>query len=365
MKVEEVLEPAAFSSLAGEWDRLTEGAAVPTPFSSHPWLDAWWACFPHRGRIRVLTLRDGGGRLVAALPLVERALPVFRLRVLRALTMMGAGISDYTDAPALAGRETEAAAAFVDHLLGDPPGRWHAMLLGDFPPDARGPAALRDRASARGVASHVAPGQATYHVDLPSTHEAFRGTLSSSLRKHLARMRRKVEQEHAGRFLDASRGPDLDAAMDEFFRLHQLRRLSRGEAGSFADEAHRRFHRRVARAFRERGWLRLQFLEIEGRKVAAIYGFLHRDVLYYYLPGFDPEMEKMSPGSLILDHFIESGIADGARSCDFLRGAEAYKTRWGTVERRSQDLVVARSRPRWALHRALQRIRARRGAMAT
>lgn len=364
LRVEEILEPETFASLAREWDELAEAGGSATPFSTHPWLSSWWASFPRRGRVRVLTAREADGRLAAALPLVERALPVFRLRFLRALTMMGAGISDYTEAPARPGREAAAGAAFLDHLAADPPGRWHAMLLDDFPAGAAAPDALRERAAARGLAARVAEGESTWQVPLPASHETFRGTLSSSLRKHIARTRRKVESEQGGRFLDFSRAPDLDAAMEEFFRLHQLRRASRGEAGNFADEAPRRFHREVARAFRDRGWLRLHFLEVEGRNVAAIYGFQHRGVLYYYLPGFDPEMEKLSPGSLILDRFIEAGIADGATSCDFLRGAEAYKTRWGTVERRSRNLIVSRSPARVALHGTLNRLRRRRATVA-
>jgi CelD/BcsL family acetyltransferase involved in cellulose biosynthesis len=51
-----------------------------------------------------------------------------------------------------------------------------------------------------------------------------------------------------------------------------------------------------------------------------------------YIGGFDPRWSALSPGTLLLGHAIEQATAEGAAAFDFLRGAEAYKYRWGAID---------------------------------
>jgi CelD/BcsL family acetyltransferase involved in cellulose biosynthesis len=69
------------------------------------------------------------------------------------------------------------------------------------------------------------------------------------------------------------------------------------------------------------------------RIVAVFYGFAHHDTVSYYLSGYDPELDKHSPGTLIVAHAIEKAVRDGAKTFDFLRGAEDYKYAWGAKDR--------------------------------
>ena len=55
--------------------------------------------------------------------------------------------------------------------------------------------------------------------------------------------------------------------------------------------------------------------------------------VYYYLSGYDPELDKLSPGTLIIAHAVECAVREGATTFDFLRGAEEYKTSWGAKPR--------------------------------
>jgi CelD/BcsL family acetyltransferase involved in cellulose biosynthesis len=51
--------------------------------------------------------------------------------------------------------------------------------------------------------------------------------------------------------------------------------------------------------------------------------------MLFYLNGFDPAYERFSPGSLLIEYAMEQARKSCQRSFDFLRGAEAYKYRWG------------------------------------
>jgi len=100
-----------------------------------------------------------------------------------------------------------------------------------------------------------------------------------------------------------------------------------------ADDVIQQFHREVAQAMLEARALRMYAMRVAGRVVAVFYGFADASTVYYYLSGYDPELENLSPGTLIVAHAIDCAVRDGATTFDFLRGAEDYKLSWGAKER--------------------------------
>jgi CelD/BcsL family acetyltransferase involved in cellulose biosynthesis len=79
------------------------------------------------------------------------------------------------------------------------------------------------------------------------------------------------------------------------------------------------------------------------RVVAVFYGFAHHDTVYYYLSGYDPALEKLSIGTVIVAHAIEQAVRSGVKTFDFLRGAEDYKYAWGAKDRLNQRRRLIRS----------------------
>lgn len=77
-------------------------------------------------------------------------------------------------------------------------------------------------------------------------------------------------------------------------------------------------------------------MRVNDRVIAIIYGFAHLATVYDYLGGYDPSLEKLSPGTVIVAHAIEQAVRDGAKTFDFLRGAEDYKYAWGATDRRNK-----------------------------
>lgn len=53
---------------------------------------------------------------------------------------------------------------------------------------------------------------------------------------------------------------------------------------------------------------------------------------YTYLGGFNPALEALSPGTVIIAHAIDEAIGEGRCAFDFLRGREAYKYAWGAAD---------------------------------
>jgi CelD/BcsL family acetyltransferase involved in cellulose biosynthesis len=126
---------------------------------------------------------------------------------------------------------------------------------------------------------------------------------------------------------------------DQLLRFHEARWSNRSNTGALMRRADA-FHREAAQAMLHHGTLRLYGLNIGGQIVAVLYGFRHRRRGYFYLMGFDAAFSKISPGVLLMIYAIEELIREEAISCEFLRGHEPFKYRWGVSERNTYGLRI-------------------------
>ena len=90
------------------------------------------------------------------------------------------------------------------------------------------------------------------------------------------------------------------------------------------------------------GPLRLAFLSVGGRRIAAGIHFETDEGYLYYNAGVDPDAFDLSPGVLLVYSLIARALATGVRRLDFLRGDESYKYVWGAVDEPIQRLLVRR-----------------------
>lgn len=305
------------------WRRLGPQA---TPFTSPAWLIPWWRSF-QPGSLRTVAIRDGG-RLVGLAPFYLEDGPL-GLRLLP----LGIGLSDMFDVlldPEVDGVMPAMVAAVTSH------GGWQSWHLEEL---ADGAAALALPCPA-GHRTEVAAQSARPVLDLSGAGGDAMASLPSAKRRKL-RMARHRSARRDG-VVETVAADEAGAFLSDLIRLHGDRWSGRGEAGVLADERVRGFHAASLPALARAGIARLSRLRIEGRVAGVYYGFQHGAAAYAYLGGFDPDFAFESPGTILLGHAIESAVADGARSFDFLRGREPYKYEWGAADRWNRLRVIRR-----------------------
>jgi CelD/BcsL family acetyltransferase involved in cellulose biosynthesis len=156
--------------------------------------------------------------------------------------------------------------------------------------------------------------------------------------------RRRAEKHGRCERISANPGNAAEV-MRELFRLHNLRWRCRGENGVLQNPDIQQFHLDVAIRLASTGNLRLDALVLNGRIIGAIYALADGSSTYYYLSGFDPEFEKISPGTLLIGHAIERAISEGQVQFNFLRGSEPYKYAWGAKDQPTVRCSFNRSSP--------------------
>jgi CelD/BcsL family acetyltransferase involved in cellulose biosynthesis len=299
------------TSIRDEWSALAERSG--NPFATWEWAATWWDHFGRGNTLLITACRRSDGTLAAILPLYQSTRG--RLRLLR---FVGHGVGDVLG-PICADEDTALAASALRRVLSEEGRAWDLLLAERMPTD---------------WLSGLLPGHVLQEEANPvlpidgASWDEFLATCSSNLRGQIRRKRRRLEREHGARFRLAEDRQRLDEDFNTLVRLHQARW---GEPRAFTDDR-TAFHRDFAAIAFERGWLRLWFLEVDGRAVAVWYGLRFGDVEWYYQSGRDPEWDSWSVGLTLLARTMQGAFDDGLSAYAFLRGDESYKRRFATKD---------------------------------
>ncbi len=331
--VELIRDPSALERIEGEWRSLAEARGAP--FITPDWYRAWMRCFGDDVTPFVVSVRDDGG-LVGLMPLV-----LSQRRHFPTLSFGGAEYGDYYQPVARSQAEEETVAREFAKVLGELKKEW-AMIAADYvDEDAPWTRALArsNAVSLKAIRYHEHP---SVYLSIPlrdQTWDEYLAGRSRNLRSQLGRKRRALERLGTVRFRRGS--DDLENAMNTLFDLHAKRWAGKGST-IFSSERAREFHLEFARAAQEHDWLRLWFLDVDERPIAAWYGWSIGGRYLYYQAGFDPAWSHVSPGLLLLAHTIEAAFDEGASEYDMLLGNEPFKERLATAAKERRTLVLVR-----------------------
>jgi CelD/BcsL family acetyltransferase involved in cellulose biosynthesis len=162
-------------------------------------------------------------------------------------------------------------------------------------------------------------------------------------KKERHEIRRKVRRAEAAGEVRLDDSTDPLADLEAFIDLHQKRWGADGLFPPTPGGAQSRvLFRRLFEAYGPDGPLRLTFLTVNDRRIAAGVHLETADGYLYYNAGVDPDARDLSPGVVMVQRYVERAIATGRRRLDFLRGDEPYKYEWGAVDEPIQRLLVRR-----------------------
>ena len=168
----------------------------------------------------------------------------------------------------------------------------------------------------------------TYAVDLRGGFARYLDTLQPHRRSDCRRLLRLAEKAA----LSFEFAPVTPLALRELFNLHQRAWIERGEAGAFGQERIQRFHQRLI-ATREDDFAVLvgRLSDSEGA-LSVVYGFLLRDVYYFYQSGNEPDTRRgVRSNGIVAQLLTMQALAEmGVERYDFLAGEADYKRRLAT-----------------------------------
>jgi CelD/BcsL family acetyltransferase involved in cellulose biosynthesis len=185
---------------------------------------------------------------------------------------------------------------------------------------------------------HFLESELHWELELPESFDAFLATLSSSTRKNVRQLSRRLESKHGeGLELRTFTEPsELDAFFGDVEAI-AAKTYQRGLGVSFGDTS---THRARTTLSMEQGWFRGYVLYLDGQPSAYQAGELYGQRYRASATGFDPELGQLRVGTYLLMRVIADLAQLGARVLDYGVGDADYKRSFGTSSTHEAKLVL-------------------------
>jgi len=333
MNLDVITTAEQLASLRDDWDKLIARANVTHPFVTHAWMQSWWECFGAGSEMMILVVREEG-EVVAIAPLLRRK------RIVRFIANAHTPRCDFI----VAEGRSDAYRAISDFLLRQS-GGWNVLQLRDVPTASPTLGELAEQAARHGYLTGV---QRSANSPVLPTTEPWERSMENFPPKRRWYLRNRLKRlSKLGRVsLETISGGDgLPKALEDGFRLEAA--AWKGKAGTAiaCDPVLLRFYATLAQRAADRGWLRLQFLKVDEKRIAFAYCLAYANRMFLLKPGFDPEYGAHSPGNLLFYLSLQELHGQGFVAYDFLGYDDHWKRQWASEGIGHSTLFLYARRP--------------------
>jgi CelD/BcsL family acetyltransferase involved in cellulose biosynthesis len=313
VRVETITDAAGLAALgAAGWDDLVHAMPRPSPFLLHGLVEEWWRTFGEGRRLAVVAAFRGDA-LAGLLPAM-----VERRHGLRTARLVGGHESALGDVMLAAGEPAATAALLVDELRRQP---FDLLDVFGLPAGSRLVEAAGDELAV--IERVEAP-----VLLMPDGFEAAYRAKTDAKKRNLHRRRRRQLGELGTLDVTVARdAADLAPALEEAFRLHDLRWAGRPDGSTFGTPHGKEFHRAAIARLAEIDAARIVHVRVDGRPVAFHYYFALAGTMYVHRLAFDPApaIARLSPGLVATLETLQAASDEGLTRVEYLGGDERYK----------------------------------------
>lgn len=340
MQLNVIQTVSEFDALASEWNDLLNRSASHVPFLRHEYLHTWLQTLGggewDQGDLFIITARTSSGELIGIAPFFLTSYPNGE----QVLMLLGSHeISDYLDLIVPQEYLESFITLVFDFLTGDHAPGWEIIDLYNLLEDSESLPILQAAAEKMGWKTRLETLQPAPHIALPDDWETYLASIKKKQRHEIRRkLRRAANHELPVSWYFVENSESLDTEIDS---LLALMAYDPEKEAFLTDVMKSQMRNAVHKAFNQ-GWLQLSFLEVGGEKAAAYLNFDFDNKLWIYNSGLNHKFYSLSPGWVLLAHLIQWAIAQGREELDFMRGDEAYKYRFGGVDRFVKRLTIHR-----------------------
>jgi len=278
------------------------------------WLKTWWDSFGRSDALYLLSICHEG-RAIGIAPLQRRG---------NTVRLIGdENVCDHLDFIVAPQTSATFYRILLKHLKQDGVNR---LELEPVRPDSSVMTQLLPVAENIGCKISNAAADISYELSLPDSWEDYLTMLSAKERHEIRRKLRRLYE--AGQI--SYRLVDNDFLVkNEMEAFLELFRSNRSDKAEFMNDRMVSFFRGLSEALNQAQILKLFFLDLDERPVAATLCFNYQSTMYLYNNGYDKRFGSLSVGLLGKVLSIKESIQSGQKTYDFLKGAEGYKRRLG------------------------------------
>ncbi len=322
--VSEIRTAADFHDLHDEWNALLSQSTCDVPFLTHEWIETWSDHLAAPGTRTTIIARDDG-RLVFALPLVERRLGggPLSLRLLHSATN-----SHSFRFQLLMEQDRIDVLQYVMEYL-QRRKAWHLLLLDYVPVDDQASRHLLEQALRAGLTGHVKPMYDSAELMIEGTWNEHLSGLKKSFKKTMRRQERRLQEIGEVRVETLQTEREVLDALPEALDIE--RRSWKGDRGSAiaCQPALAQFYTSLAQTTAQRGWMRLSFLNVGGERTAFEFALEYNRKFYSIKIGYDPDKYGVySVGRRLVHESIARCFDNELQAYDFVGAYSPAQEHW-------------------------------------
>ncbi len=322
----------ALASYQEEWDHLLHRCASHVPFLTFEYQQTWWETrgggeWPKSSKL-VLIAAFEDGHLVGVAPLFHSE----NILGKKALMFVGSiEVSDFLDFIVPPNDLSRFIKGLIDFLINtDEIPQWEVLDLYNVLEESPTLENLKTEAEGRGWAHKQIHLQPSPYIPLPGDFDEYLAGIDKKQRHEIRRKLRNVEGGPAAPNLYFVEDPQTLYAETQAFI--DLMAQDPNKRDFLTQTMQEHIHNTAEIAFNN-GWLQLAFLTLNGEKAAANMSFRYNKRLWLYNSGWEWEFRDYSPGWLLLAYLLQWATENGIDEFDFMRGNEAYKYKFGGIDR--------------------------------
>ena len=326
-----------FLAMETEWNEAVERADVPHPFLRHEWFRTWWECFGAGRQLHIVVVREGN-QIAAIAPLMVERVRMYGLP-LRKIDLIHNDHTPRADV-IVAHRDAGRAYRAVWDALTTGRESWDLLQLSRIVRESATHRAMSRYANGAGFPTGRWQGDVSPYLALTGTWDEYYRSLPGKFRQNLRNRLSRLTKFGEPRLEILDNVAAIEAARGDAIRLEASGWKRESGSAITSDPALQRFYALLADRATARGWLRVMFLTVGGRRIATSYGSCYRDRLFLFKTGYDPEYAACSPFKLLTFFAIQDAYKSGLKELDFLGDQEPWKLEW-TDTSRTQDWLFA------------------------
>lgn len=292
---------------AEAWARLLLESESALPRQSYPWIRAFLEHKPPSGKRWFCLLAYDGERLVGVLPLIEVRLVPLPFRPLLLLRAPYDSLhTTSVDALTIRGRE-HLLVDFMRYLQASRKA-WPLIRLRSLPEHSASVIWLQQN---RGNGAFCkASGKANF-IRLPAQYSTYHTGLSHGFLRQLKRRGNKLAALQDVRFRLRENTRSIDENLARFLEVEDSGWKGMSRSSIAADPGNAALFLTAARLAGQHGWMEWNFLEADGKTIAAQFAMRIRRTLHVLKIGYREDYAFCTPGNLLFAKVIEHSCAQG------------------------------------------------------
>jgi len=286
-------------SIREEWNNIYIDSTMRSPLLSYEYVKLWYECFAEKEDVRVFKIEDERNNdTIAFMPMV-----IIRNKAISILKSITNDHSFYGDAIVRKGYEELFRIKIINQMLREK--EWDVLIHDySYSFSAMYPIFSENILNINGCMHHCVV-EPTYTIFIETAvDEYIKNSLSSNLKSQLKRCNNKLNKKHTYKYKHYEGQKALEY-WPEFLRIEDSGWKGRNGSSILRTTIeYKKYYDGLINILSKYNRIHLYFLEVDGKNISGVFGYIADDSFDYYKIAYDEEYHTLSPSNILLIHLM-------------------------------------------------------------